>query len=142
MTILVTEDDSTDRFLLKRAFRKAGSEASLHFLEDGQQTIDFLSRGPTNAGVPELLLLDLKMPCISGFEVLEWLLANPESRPAVVVVFSSSDHPADIERASQLGADHYLVKPSRPSDMEAVVRRLEQFCLTSSSGHEYQLSHR
>ena len=77
-------------------------------VRDGQEAISYLSEEPR----PDLLLLDLKMPKMNGFDVLRWVRANPEMRNLPVVVFSSSDLPEDKERAKELGAREYFVKGS------------------------------
>jgi len=115
-TILVAEDDENDRFLIQRAFTKTPLDITIAFACDGQETIEYLEqldcRSQTPVPKPSLfLLLDLKMPRIDGFQVLEWLLENPDHRPSQVVVFSSSSDPRDIERAKALGADSYTIKP-------------------------------
>ena len=106
--ILVAEDSAEDIFFLARAFRKAGMDECLVTVRDGQEAISYLSEEPR----PDLLLLDLKMPKMNGFDVLRWVRANPEMRNLPVVVFSSSDLPEDKERAKELGAREYFVKGS------------------------------
>jgi len=112
-TILVADDDSNDAFLLKRAFAKAGITAQLDFVQDGEQAIQYLKANHRTAEnpVPELLLLDLKMPRVSGFEVLEWIRRQPGLKRMLIIVLTSSDEPRDINRAYDLGANSYLVKP-------------------------------
>src|SRR5690349_4712860 len=116
LKVLVAEDSEDDAVLLARAFRKAGAEKPVHVCRDGQETIDYLS-GTDRFGDrsaypwPSMLLLDLKMPRVSGFEVLEWLKRQGVADlPAAVL--SSSDHPNDRKRAHDLGACLYFVKPN------------------------------
>jgi len=125
-SVLVAEDDPTDQFLLRRALEKAGFDVAVHFVSDGSGVLEFLQRVPSGQ-LPGLLLLDLKMPGLDGFEVLEWLLQKPEFRPPNVVVFSSSLDSLDIARACRLGVDHYLVKPRDPAELIATVKRLESY---------------
>src|ERR1041385_7784029 len=99
-TILVADDDSNDIFLLKRAFHKAGVDVHMEFLRDGEQVIRYL-KGSDYKGetpIPELLLLDLKMPRVNGFEVLEWIRRQPGLRRLLIIVLTSSDEPRDINR--------------------------------------------
>ena len=99
-----------------RAFAKLGVRTCLRFVRDGQEAIDYLlgqgqfANRSTYPG-PSLLLLDLKMPRKNGFEVLEWIRQQPGLRALRVVVLTSSDHIPDVNRAYQLGANSFLVKP-------------------------------
>lgn len=128
LTMLVAEDDPADAFLLERAFRKAAAHTQVSFVRDGVEAVHLLE----NCGEKlALILLDLKMPRMDGFEVLMWLAAHPELRPGLVVIFSSSNHLQDMNRAAALGADHYLVKPSDSSELLQIVQRLEQYCFDS-----------
>lgn len=125
-TILIAEDNPSEQLLLRRAFRKAGFDLQTHFVSDGIEVLRYLERASRH-GLPLLLLLDLKMPELDGFEVLEWLQLRPDLRPPSVVVFSSSPHSCDITRCSRLGVDHYLVKPSDATELVAMVKRLEPY---------------
>jgi len=115
-TILHVEDDPNDTLLLEHACRKAGVVFNLQAVSDGDQAIAYL-RG-LNAfsdrakhPMPKLILLDLKMPRVSGFDVLTWLRSEDSLRGLPVVVLTSSNHDADVKRAYDLGAKSYLVKP-------------------------------
>jgi len=114
--ILHVEDDEQDIFFMQRAFKAAGIENPIQHVRDGEEAIDYLEGTGAFAdrkGVlqPHLVLLDLKLPGKSGLEVLEWIRAHPILRAMVVIVFSSSPEPADVERAYHLGANSYIVKP-------------------------------
>src|SRR6266567_605609 len=111
-SILVAEDDPADAFFLQRAFAKAGVSISLHFVRDGQEVIDYLRGEPPFADrvvypLPQLLLLDLKMPRLNGFDVLGWLKESPDLKRLPVVVFTSSRETADVNHAYDLGANSY-----------------------------------
>ena len=120
MVILVAEDDPNDVLLLKRAFLKAGILASLFFVSNGQEAISYL-RGEApfdnraDHPFPNILLLDLNMPAVSGLEVMEWLAARPERASLVVVIFSSCMAPSDRREAAMLGAHSCMTKPLDPS---------------------------
>jgi len=123
-TILVAEDDPDAAFLLLRALEKANIKNPIEVARDGQATIDYLSNQGAYADreryrLPALLLLDLKMPRKSGFEVLEWLRQQPGLKRLIVIVLTSSYQVADINRAYDLGSNSYLVKPA---DFEALIR--------------------
>ncbi len=115
--ILVADDEEGDVMLLQIALKKAGVGSDLLVARDGQEAVDYLG-GKTLPGQPEaparpkLFLLDLKMPRMNGFDVLEWLGDRPEYRDLPVVVFSSSCNQEDVNKARQMGAREYLVKPS------------------------------
>ena len=122
-TILLVEDDPNDVLLMQRAFRKADLTCPLHVARDGQEAIDYLTHqgrfdDKTRFLAPALLLLDLKMPRKNGFETLEWLRQQPALKRIVVIVLTSSSELADINRAYDLGANSYLVKPG---DFQALV---------------------
>ena len=123
-TILLVEDDANEVFLFERAFRKAQLTNPLSVARDGQEAIDFLNRqggssDRTHHAAPRLVLLDLKMPRKSGFEVLEWVRQQPALKQLIVVVLTSSNLEADINRAYDLGTNSYLVKPG---DFEALIQ--------------------
>lgn len=113
--ILAAEDDEDDFHFLFRAIRHAGLPNPVLRFRDGGELIRFLDQIPdaaANAGDQQwLLLLDLAMPVVSGFGVLEWLAKWPGARRLRVVVLSGFYHQNDIDRAKALGADDYCVKP-------------------------------
>ncbi len=115
--ILLAEDDGNDVFLVRRAFQKAGLANPLIVVRNGQEAIWYLNaEGPyADRGEcpwPGLLLLDLKMPLLDGFDVLKWLRRRRQSLPPLlVVVHTSSKHENDFQRALELGADAYWLKP-------------------------------
>ncbi len=130
--ILLAEDDPNDVLLIQRAFQKAGMKDILKVVRDGEQAIDYLSgRGLyANRGrfpFPYLLLLDLKMPATDGFEVLQWLRGQPDMRRLLVVVLTSSNLQADVDRAYELGANSYLVKPVEFDEMVNLIQRFEAY---------------
>jgi CheY-like chemotaxis protein len=114
--ILLVEDDPNDIILIKRAFEKANITNPLQVVENGEEAISYLT-GKGRYGdrvkcpLPMLLLLDLKLPRKSGHEVLEWLRKQPMLKRLTVVVLTSSQQSSDINRAYDLGANSYLVKP-------------------------------
>ena len=132
--ILVAEDDPTDAYFFQRAFRRAGLPITLHFVSDGQEVIDYLHGEGQFADrkahpLPQLVLLDLKMPRVNGFEVLEWVRQRPGFKGLQLVIFSSSDEPKDMNRAYALGANWYLVKPHSMEELTALVGRFKKFWL-------------
>jgi len=130
--ILLVEDDENDVVLIQHAFKKAGLRESLKVVRGGEQAIDYL-RGEgiysdrERFPLPFLLLLDLKMPGTSGFEVLKWVRSASDIKRLLVVVLTSSNLQADVDRAYELGANSYLVKPVEFSEMVHMVQRFEVY---------------
>jgi CheY-like chemotaxis protein len=137
-TILVADDDQNDIFFLKRAFQKAGLPHSIVEVSDGQSAVDYLSGKAPFANraqhpLPDLLLLDLKMPRMTGFEVLAWLQTQPQLDQMPVVVLSGSNQPRDIEHVQRLGASDYKVKPVEFDELLNLVRHLDERWLRTTS---------
>ena len=110
--ILVVDDDENDLVLFRRAAEKARIANPVVALSDGDAVIDWLSAFlRDDRPEPVVVLLDLKMPRRSGFDVLQWVRAQPGLRRLPVVVFTSSAQDPDVNRAYDLGANSYLVKP-------------------------------
>src|SRR6266566_4955603 len=133
-SLLIAEDDDNDVFFLQRALETANVRNPLHIVRDGQEAIDYLSAAGDFADrgkfpLPYLLLLDLKMPRKTGMDVLEWLRGQPELRCLPVVVFSSSAHRRDIERAYELGANAFVVKPASMAKRADLVKAMALFWL-------------
>jgi CheY-like chemotaxis protein len=115
-TVLLVEDDLNDIFLVKRAFKMERILNPLQVVTDGLEAIYYL-RGAGKYSdrsaypLPRLIVLDIRMPRKDGFEVLEWVKQDNKLRRIPVVIVSSSDNAADINRAYELGANAYMVKP-------------------------------
>lgn len=116
-TILLVEDNEDDVFLMIRAMKTAGVDLPLQTVGDGRLALDYLSgAGPyadrTTYPIPSTIFLDIKLPQLSGLEVLRWLRNEPNLRRTVVIVLTSSNHPGDVRQAYELGANSYVVKPA------------------------------
>jgi CheY-like chemotaxis protein len=143
--ILVAEDQANDAFILERAFKKTGARTKLHFVRDGQEAIDYLEGQEQFADrdaypLPTLLLLDLKMPRLNGFQVLEWVRCQQSLRRLLVVIFSSSEEIKDINRAYDLGANSYMVKPSDFDDLLKLAEQLGKYWLVRNKRPELVLN--
>ena len=135
--ILVAEDNRDDMFLLRWAFTRAGLAPEIIHMPDGEATLDYLKGTPPFDDralhpLPELLLLDIKMPKANGFDVLAWLATRPDLSWLPVVVFSASVFPAEVQRAIELGAREFLTKPSALDELVLLVRRLHDRWLTGN----------
>ncbi len=137
--ILVAEDDPADAFFFQRAFKRAGIPVTLHFVRDGREAVDYLEGAGGFADraahpLPHLLLLDLKMPRLDGFDVLEWIRRRPEWQGLEVIIFSGSDEPRDKKRAQLLGANSYLVKPHSIEEMNHLIGRFKKRWFEADNG--------
>ncbi|MGY4385928.1 CheY-like chemotaxis protein [Pedobacter sp. UYP24] len=114
--ILFVEDSFDDAMLTMRALKKSGYNNKLHHATDGADALDFMyckgiySERNINDH-PKLILLDLKMPKVSGLQVLEKIKSNPEMSSIPIVMLTSSNEGPDIEQCYALGANSYIVKP-------------------------------
>ena len=132
MNILLAEDHEDDVLLLRQAFIKAAVTSRLHVVNDGVEAVNYLNAegkyGERSAfPFPDLVLLDLNLPCRNGFEVLEWIRQQPWCSGLIVHVMSSSARATDVAKAYTLGANSYVVKPSRVEELIAFVRALHEW---------------
>lgn len=132
--ILQIEDEEGDIFLFKFACEQAGIDTPLQTVTDGQMAIDYLSGvGPYadrhKHPLPFLVLLDLKLPKVSGLEALAWIRQQPGLKHLVVIVFSSSAQPRDVERAYELGANSFVQKPSSLEETIELLQLLKSWWL-------------
>lgn len=142
LSILLADDDETDVMLLQRAFKQAAFNNPVEIVHDGEEAITFLSvpRVRPSDRLPALVILDVKMPRRTGMEVLEWMRSQPALCCIPVMIFSSSAHPSDVERAYSLGANAYLVKPPSTFECAEVARfikdwlKLNQPAMATSEG--------
>ena len=127
--ILLVEDSRDDAYFLRRAFLKAGFSHPIVDVRNGQQAVNYLSGNALYADrllypMPRLVVVDLKMPLMDGFELLAWLQNRSELSGLPAIVISSSDLSMDREKAMKLGARDYFVKPNDPVDLVKVVEDL------------------
>lgn len=131
-TLLAVDDDPGDRELLRYAFQPLAGLVSIRFAFDGAQAIDYLSGAGEyhdRAAYPEpdVLLLDLKLPRRSGFEVLQWARERERYKAAPIFIMTSSPEDKDSERCYALGATAVLVKTPDVDELERTVRSLSDF---------------
>lgn len=148
MNILIVEDNADDIVLLEHAFEKSRFQGKLNSVSDGVEAIEYLTGKGRFAErgefpLPDLILLDLNMPRKNGFELLSWIRAEPRFARLMVHVLSASARPADIDRAYELHANSYTVKPTRLDQLvEFVVtlQRWHSFVSLGESEGEHKLA--
>ena len=127
--ILIVDDEETDILLLRYAFEKASLQHELIVFHDGLEAVDYLASVIESKGaglrLPDLVLLDLKMPCLDGFQVLAWRAEQPGLQAVPFIVLTSSSYDSDRERARELGAADFWVKPSRFNQLIDMARELD-----------------
>jgi len=144
-TVLLAEDDPDDVLLTHLAFEKARLANPLQVVRDGEEAIAYLKgdgrfKDRVRYPLPTLLLLDLNMPKVNGFQVLEWLQRHPMLSRMPVAIMTSSDHDPHVARAYELGADSYLIKPPDAEALLALVQRLRAYWLIVNQPPEPQFA--
>ncbi len=134
--VLYAEDVETDRFFMQMAFRKAGMAECLRMVPDGAEAVDYLAGigvygDREQHPLPAVMLLDLSMPNMGGFEVLEWMRAHAEAALLPVVVFTSSAREEDRAKALGLGEKDYWEKPSSGLEFAKVLERVREKWLSA-----------
>jgi CheY-like chemotaxis protein len=135
--ILLAEDREDDIILIKRAFAKGELRNPLFVVRDGEEAISYLSgtgkySNRAEYPLPDLLLLDLKMPRVDGFEVLKWVRQQPGFSALRVVVLTASDQIRDVNTAYRLGANSFLVKPTDFENVVEMAKTLRSYWLQMS----------
>ena len=128
-TILLVDDSANDLILVRTAFNKAGCNIALQEVHDGEEAIAYLQGEGSYCDrikypLPAIMLLDLNMPKMSGFDVLAWVRAQPVLKRLAIVILTASMRNEDVERAFDLGATSFLVKPSELETLAAMMRCL------------------
>lgn len=126
--VLVVEDSEDDFFLLQRVFRKLAPDVEITRLDNGSEALKYFDGAKqTSAVTPALLLLDLKLPGVSGFEILKAVRSEPVFASVAINILSSSAEPSDVRQAFSLGANAYTVKPISLNEYEEVMGGLFNF---------------
>lgn len=128
--ILVVEDNKDDVTLIRRTLANACLPNPRHFVESGEEAINYLvGVGPYSDRkthpLPALVLLDLKLPGKDGFEVLQWIRGHPQFNNLRVVVLTSSNEIRDVQKAYRLGANSFLVKPLEFANVRELFSTIE-----------------
>lgn len=132
LKILLVEDDDNDALLLKRALAKQFAAGSIFRVENGEAAIAYLSgngkfHDREKFPFPDIIITDLKMPRLSGFELLAWIHDHKEYRVIPTIVLSSSNAHPDVTRAYNLGANTYLVKPNDFESLMELARLIRDY---------------
>lgn len=130
--ILMAEDDSDDRLLAQDALGESGLATDVHFVEDGVELMDYLTRKNKFSRLadtprPGLIILDLNMPKKDGREALREIRAHPELKKIPVVVFTTSTADTDIARVYELGANSFISKPVAFNSLVSVMKAICQY---------------
>ncbi len=132
VTILLVDDDDGHRLLIRESLKREGIINDVVEMSDGQQALDYLTRRghyrePNAAVRPGLILLDIKMPKVDGYAVLERVKADPQLRTIPVIMLTSTDDQAEVNRCYALGANTYVVKPIRYEEFQERIKALGLF---------------
>jgi len=135
--ILFVEDSMDDALLTIRALKKSGFTSKLHHVINGAEALDFVyCKGAytarSNKEFPKLILLDLKMPKVSGLQVLEKIKSDPALKSIPIVMLTSSNEGPDIEKCFELGANSYIVKPVDSDNFFNAVKEIGLYWTTLS----------
>jgi CheY-like chemotaxis protein len=131
-TILLVDDSQDDLFLLRMAFKKAEFHSPLQEAHNGEEAIAYLNGDDAYGDrykhpLPVVMLLDLNMPMKNGFDVLRWVHGKQSLKRMSIIVLTASMRMEDVERAFDLGAHSFLVKPSNLEDMVKMIRCLGEW---------------
>jgi CheY-like chemotaxis protein len=131
--ILMVEDNPDDAHRVQSHLQHSELKRELRVVPDGLEAIDYLSRASRQQSLssfrlPCLLIIDLKVPNMDGFALIEWVRQNPQLKQIPIIVYSGSASPEDIERAYALGADAYLAKLTGPGQYNLLFNAIQEFC--------------
>jgi CheY-like chemotaxis protein len=133
-TVLLVEDNPKDVQLIEDAFETVSDDIRVHAVADGAEALAFLSdrRADRTQPFPDLLLLDLNVPRVHGFEVLEELREDSTLAALPVIVLTCSDDRTDIAESYELCANAYLTKPDNHTGFVSLARAIEEFWLKTA----------
>lgn len=123
LTVLVVDDDADDRFFMEQALQSSPPTTWVYLADSGQQALDLLEQIHP---APDVILLDLNMPGLSGFEVLEQLKQSPQHHTIPVIVLTTSSALIDEQQAYRLGANGFITKPTTQQGLHKIVERIRQ----------------
>jgi CheY-like chemotaxis protein len=123
--ILLVEDEGADVFLMERAMKKAQLSLPMHNVKNGKEAIEYLQAAGkfhdrSLYPIPSIIFLDIKMPFMNGFEVLNWIKGQPSFNNIPVMMLTSSLEESDRQRAEVLGAKGFFIKPPTPEKLREI----------------------
>lgn len=132
VVILIAEDDDDDFFLAQEAFDEYNLANEIHRVKNGEELLNYLKRRgqfqqPKLSPPPVLILLDLNMPRMDGREALKEIKSDPELRKIPVVIMTVSREEEDVVRSYELGANSYIRKPVRFSEMIEIIKTIGKY---------------
>ncbi|GAB5540235.1 MAG: response regulator [Salibacteraceae bacterium] len=135
-TIVIVDDDQEDVFTLRRAFGKENPNLNITHLSDGFMAKDYFSGGHTKSRADsantEIVLLDINMPGMNGFDVLAYLRNRKDGHNMPIVMLTTSSNKDDISKAYALGANAYMVKPASLDGMQNLAKTFEAFWVSTA----------
>jgi len=131
-SILIAEDDEDDYLLTLEALKEAGVNNEVHWVKDGNETLEFLSsrlngNNGSSGQLPGLILLDLNMPKKDGREALQEIKSNPDFRKIPVIVMTTSSAEIDVTHSYDLGVNSYITKPVSFDGLVEVMKTLKRY---------------
>jgi CheY-like chemotaxis protein len=131
--IILAEDNQGHATLIRKNLKRAGIMNDIIHFADGQQTLDYLFKNSKElnreSGVPHLLLLDIKMPKVDGFEVLKEVKKDKELRKIPVIMITTTDDPQEVEKCHKMGCSSYITKPIDYDKFVESIRKLGLFLM-------------
>ena|ERR1051326_9160326 len=138
LDMLLVDDNAIDAMFFRRGVKKSRLNILLQTVTAGQEAIDYLeAKGPfadrSRYPLPDVIVLDLRMPQVNGFDFLAWRKVSPFFSTIPVVVFSGAGDPEEVRQVCELGASKHIVKPSESDEWEKVVKDIWDFTITGTS---------
>lgn len=135
INILLAEDDDGDAFLLEEAIEKTQFESTLHRTVNGAEAQAFLQ--DKNNPRPDMIILDLNMPCMDGHEVLQWIKSDDDLKDIPVGILTTSSDDADIKKSYKNYASYYITKPKNFEDLQNIVKIIDDFWVKTIKRPKY-----
>lgn len=132
-SVLLIEDNPDHVELIRRAITSGPLKIKLTILSDGEDALNFIFRKGKykttgNRPIPDLILLDIKLPKVDGYEILRLIKTHAKLKSIPIIVLTTSARKEDIERMYQYGANSYIIKPSQYHEFVALYEKIESFC--------------